>query len=70
MIILDYSKDSKNNNTLKEIQECRKGFRIILQRREPIPKINRDLELESRYNICDSKYNKKGKQTSISDFVN
>jgi hypothetical protein len=35
-----------------------------------IPKINRDLELESRYNICDSKYNKKGKQTSISDFVN
>lgn len=39
MIILDYSKDSKNNNTLKEIQECRKGFRIILQRREPIPKL-------------------------------
>ena len=34
-----------------------------------IPKINRDLESEPRYNLSKSKYYKKGKQTSISDFV-
>lgn len=26
---------------------------------EPIPKINRDLELESKYNICDSNITRK-----------
>jgi len=35
-----------------------------------IPKINRDLQLETRYNFGDTKQSKKGKQTSISDFVN
>jgi uncharacterized protein YecE (DUF72 family) len=35
-----------------------------------IPKINSQLELETRFNFNDGKQSKKGKQTSISDFVN
>ncbi len=35
-----------------------------------IAKINRDLKLETRFNFSDTKQSKKGKQTSISDFVN
>ena len=35
-----------------------------------IPKINRDLQLETRIKFADGRLGKKGKQTSISDFVN
>jgi uncharacterized protein YecE (DUF72 family) len=35
-----------------------------------IAKINRDLQMETTHNFGDRKQNKKGKQTSISDFVN
>ncbi len=35
-----------------------------------IVKVNRDLELETRFNFNDGKQSKKGKQTTISDFVN
>jgi len=34
-----------------------------------IAKINQDLELETRFNSSTTKLSKKGKQTSISDFV-
>ena len=35
-----------------------------------VPKINRDLQLETRINFPDGRLGKKEKQTSISDFVN
>jgi uncharacterized protein YecE (DUF72 family) len=35
-----------------------------------IAKINRNMELETKFNFSDTKQSKKGKQTSISDFVN
>ena len=35
-----------------------------------IPRINRDLQMETMANFSDQKHGKKGKQTSISDFVN
>ena len=35
-----------------------------------IAKVNRDLELETRINFGERTQGKKGKQTSISDFVN
>jgi len=35
-----------------------------------IPRINRDLQMETMSNFRDEKQSKKGKQTSISDFVN
>ena len=35
-----------------------------------VAKINQDLELETRFNFNDKKQSKKGKQTTISDFVN
>jgi hypothetical protein len=36
---------------------------------EDIAKINRQLELESRFNVSDRKQNNKGKQTTLSGFV-
>ncbi len=35
-----------------------------------IAKINRQLELESRFNVSDRKQSNKGKQTTLSGFVN
>lgn len=35
-----------------------------------IAKVNRDLELETRFTFNDTNQSKKGKQTTISDFVN
>jgi len=35
-----------------------------------IAKINRQLELESRFNVSDKKQSNKGKQTTLSGFVN
>ena len=35
-----------------------------------VDKINRDMEVETRFNFSDARRSKKGKQTSISDFVN
>ena len=35
-----------------------------------IPKINRDLELETKFNFNDREQRKKGKQRTMSDFVN
>ena len=42
----------------------------ILFENVDIPKINQDLELETKFNFGATKQSKKGKQTSISDFVN
>ena len=35
-----------------------------------IAKINRHLELESRFNVSDRKQSNKGKQTTLSGFIN
>ena len=35
-----------------------------------IAKINRQLELESRFNVSDRNQSNKGKQTTLSSFVN
>lgn len=54
--------------SLERICTC-KNYLLIMWLLD-IAKINRQLELESRFNVSDRKQSNKGKQTTLSGFVN